>query len=198
MPQTTYTAHATMRNGTARPVQVKTASEVDARRRMFGDGPGDCLDHGAASGAPMSAAVLDFRAVRPCDRLDSSDRAARYADAFERAKAAHTSKIHESFTLGFSGKAVKLPDAYLCRDGVWVRTDHTPFASAAQEACDNEIAFSALLQACRARREGRDADACRLLDTFMTCCADAYSAEHASDLTKAQRDEEIAEAGDLL
>jgi hypothetical protein len=34
MPKT-YTAHATMRNGTARPVKVVAADQVEARRKLF-------------------------------------------------------------------------------------------------------------------------------------------------------------------
>lgn len=32
---TTYTAHATMRNGTARLVHVTAADQIEARRKMF-------------------------------------------------------------------------------------------------------------------------------------------------------------------
>lgn len=35
MPQTTYTAHATMRNGTARQVVVKACDAIEARRQFF-------------------------------------------------------------------------------------------------------------------------------------------------------------------
>lgn len=35
MQQTTYTAHATMRNGIARQVVVLASSDIEARRRFF-------------------------------------------------------------------------------------------------------------------------------------------------------------------
>ena len=35
MNQQTYTAHATMRNGTARLVHVTAADQIEARRKMF-------------------------------------------------------------------------------------------------------------------------------------------------------------------
>lgn len=35
MNQAIYAAHATMRDGTARPVKVEAKEEVEARRRMF-------------------------------------------------------------------------------------------------------------------------------------------------------------------
>jgi len=34
MPKT-YTAHATMRNGTARPVKVQAADQIEAIRKLF-------------------------------------------------------------------------------------------------------------------------------------------------------------------
>jgi len=38
MPKT-YTAHATMRNGTARPVKVEAADQAEACRRFFALSP---------------------------------------------------------------------------------------------------------------------------------------------------------------
>lgn len=142
----------------------------------------------------MTAAVLDFRAVaRVADRPDAEDRARDAGALLEQAEARAAAEIHELFARGFAGEAVRLPDAYLSRDGIWVHTEYARFPNAAQEASDNEDAFRVLLLVCRARKDGRDTGA--LLDQFMSACADVYAAGHAGDLAKAERD--AAEAEDF-
>jgi hypothetical protein len=141
----------------------------------------------------MTAAVLDFRAVaRAADRPTAEERAHLAGEMLEQAEARNAAEVHELFDLGFKGEAVRLPDAYLSRDGVWVRTEYQAFATAAQEASDNEQAFRVLLLACKARKEGRDPGP--LLDQFMSTCADVYNAAHAGDLAKAERDAAEADA----
>lgn len=140
------------------------------------------------------SALYCFETARRAAAGRAQDADERHADAMERSEAKHAAEIHALFARGFAGEAVKLPDAFQSTYGEWVRKDITDFANAAQAASDNEDAFRVLLAACKARKEGRDADLGPLLDTFMSACADAYCAEHASDLAKAERDEEIANA----
>lgn len=141
----------------------------------------------------MSAALLQFRAVpRAADRPDAEDRARRYGDLMDQAEARAAAEIHELFARGFAGEAVKLPDAYVSRDDVWVRTEYQAFAVAAQEASDNVAAFRVLLAVCKAHKAGQNVGP--LLDQFMSACADAYAADHAGDLAKAERDAAEADA----
>ena len=135
--------------------------------------------------------TIDFRTVpRQPDQLRGEDLAQHQGEQMEQSEARHAAQIHELFGRGFAGEAVCLPDAYLSvLRGAWIwRENYTHFAHAVQDATDHDQVLKVLLQACRARKEGRDADLGPLLDTFMSACADAYSAEHASDLAKAERD----------
>lgn len=143
----------------------------------------------------MTAAVLDFRAVaRTADRPTADERAHLDGELLEQSEARAAAEIHELFARGFAGESVCLPDAYLSRDGVWVHTEYSRFPNAAQEATDNEAAFRVLLLACKARKAGEDTGP--LLDQFMSACADAYCADHAGDLAKAERDAALADARD--
>ena len=136
--------------------------------------------------------LMNLHHIRPTAHFDSEDQARRYGELMEQAEALASDEIHKLFARGFSGETVKLPDAYLSRDDVWVRTEYQSFAVAAQEASDNEQAFRVLLLACKARKAGQDVGP--LLDRFMSTCADVYAEEHAGDIAKAARDAEEAEA----
>lgn len=138
--------------------------------------------------------TIDFRPVqRQPDQLRGEDLAQHHGEQMELSEARHAAQIHELFARGFAGEAVCLPDAYMGKHG-WLYREYGRFVNAAQESADNEAAFKVLLQACRARKEGRDAEIGPLLDTFMSSCADAYAADHASDLAKAERDSAEDEA----
>ena len=116
-----------------------------------------------------------------------------FEEAFEQAEVNASTEIYAAFARGFAGEKVQLPDAYLDKNGNWVRMNSNfSFTRMVSGLCDDEVAIGYLMQACKAHRCGHNPGP--LLNQFMHACAQAYCDEHATDLAKAARDDEISHA----